>query len=166
MEEHKCCRVCTKSVHRFKCRRRCSHYRDLLRQAYSIDCINDDPDIHPSQFCPPWEQVTLEMQKPRESCTKALSLLSCGQAILLHVWNVQSAVSGRKVLIEEEKPWSPREQQDIDIITPTSYPSNIQHLPGWLPVPKLYKHSESSNPADLAWQNNLHGLLCSTHEGW
>ena len=38
---------------RFKCRRRCSDDRDLLRQGYSIDCINNDPNIHLNQFCPP-----------------------------------------------------------------------------------------------------------------
>ena len=39
-------------MHRFKCKRRCSDYRDLLREAYSIDCVND-PEVHPAQFCPP-----------------------------------------------------------------------------------------------------------------
>ena len=58
MEDHKRglnkhCRVCAKSMHRFKCIRRCSDYRDLLIQAYSIDCVNDDPEVHLAQFCPP-----------------------------------------------------------------------------------------------------------------
>ena len=58
MEDHKRglnkhCRVCAKSMHRFKCKRRCSDYRDLLIQAYSIDCVNDDPEVHPAKFCPP-----------------------------------------------------------------------------------------------------------------
>ena len=81
MEDHKKglnkhCRVCTKSMHRFKCKRRCSDYRDLLREAYSIDCVND-PEVHPAQFCPPClrGQAASVTQNPREPCTKALSLL-------------------------------------------------------------------------------------------
>ena len=58
MEEHrkgldKHCRVCGKPLHRFKCKRKCSDYGDLLRQAYNIECLDDNPNIHPSQFCPP-----------------------------------------------------------------------------------------------------------------
>ena len=51
------CRVCAKSMHRFKCKRRCSDYQDLPRQVYSIDCVNDDPEVYPAgSVFPPCSQ--------------------------------------------------------------------------------------------------------------
>ena len=51
LEKH--CRICARALHKYKCKRNCSQYKELLNQAYSINCMDDDEAIHPSKFCPP-----------------------------------------------------------------------------------------------------------------
>ena len=80
---NKHCRVCAKSMHWFKCKRRCSDYRDLLIQAYSIDCVNDDPEVHPAQFCPPCFQRAGRISDAKaKGAMYESSVTFVGQAIL------------------------------------------------------------------------------------
>ena len=45
-------RICARPLNKYKCKRNGSQYKELLNQAHSTDCM-DDEAIHPSRFCPP-----------------------------------------------------------------------------------------------------------------
>ena len=136
MEDHKRglnkhCRVCAKSMHKFKCKRRCSDYRDLLIEAYSIDCVNDDPEVHLAQFCPPCFQ-----RAGRISDAKALSLLLFGQAIL------ETAVTCVKCSVSSQLVEGPERRGKTVVTQGTkarTQSGNIS-IPSHPPVFKQYNH--------------------------
>ena len=91
------------TVHRFKCRRRCSNYRNVLRQACSKMTVQMYIQMYIQVnfvHCASRGQAALATKKPRQPCTKALSLTPFvyRQAILeIAVTRVKCSVSSQWV---------------------------------------------------------------------
>ena len=138
MEEHrkgldKHCRVCGKPLHRFKCKRKCSDYRDLLRQAYNIECLDDNPNIHPSQFCPPC------FQRAGRICDAKAKQVSYESSISPFSWRIHAENSCAicKMFNQQSVGGRPRKER-----------KNRGH-PGSSSTRTLWKHLDTIAPASF-----------------